>query len=478
MRREGSRGPEGDSCQGSAESLWRAIPEAIRGKHEEDYTQVPLSRAIVLLALPMMLELVMESTFGLVDIYFVGKLGPAAVAAVGLTGSLIILVFAIVMGLSMGTTAMVSRRIGEGKPEAAGVAAWQAILAGVIGSVPISILGAVSSKRFLTFMGGSEAVVDGYGYTAMLFAGSVTIFLLFLNNAIFRGAGDAAVAMRALWLANLINIVLDPLLIFGIGPFPRLGLVGAAVATTIGRGLGVLYQLAILFRGTGRIAIQRSSMRWNGEVFRQLLRVSATGMLQFFVATAAWMGIMRIIALFGEAVLAGYTISLRLIHFAILPSWGVSNAAATLVGQNLGAGKPDRAEESVIKTGFVNFAMLGVVAVVCRIFSDPLIRVFTSETEVIANGVQSLTILSAGYIFAGFSMVFGQAFNGAGDTTTPTWINLFCYWCWQIPLAYVLARPLGVGVMGVYWALVISGATWMVVGYVMFRRGKWKEHSI
>ena len=432
----------------------------------------------MLLALPMMLELVMESTFGLVDIFFVGKLGSAAVATIGLTGSVIILVFAIVMGLSMGTTAMVARRIGEGNPEAAGVAAWQAILAGVLGAIPTSLLGVLLSQKLLGWMGGTEAIVAGYRYTAMLFAGSVTIFLLFLNNAIIRGAGDAAVAMRALWLANLINIVLDPVLIFGLGPFPKLGLFGAAIATTIGRGAGVVYQMSKLFGGRGRIAITRRSMRWDSKVFLKLLRVSVTGMVQFFIATAAWLGVTRIIALFGPSVLAGYTITLRLIHFAILPSWGVSNAAATLVGQNLGAGKPDRAERAVLMTGLVNFAMLAAIAILFWLFASPMIRVFTSEPEVVRRGVESLKILSTGYIFGGFSMVFGQAFNGSGDTATPAWINFFCYWCWQLPLAYVLAKPLGVGVMGVYWSLVISGATWAVVGYVLFRRGKWKESVI
>lgn len=477
MRRDERHGSETDSAIAASESLWRAVPDAIRGSHE-DYTRVPLPRAIMLLALPMMLELVMESTFGLVDIFFVGKLGSAAVATVGLTGSVIILVFAIVMGLSMGTTAMVARRIGEGDPESAGVAAWQAILAGVLGAIPTSILGVLLSQKLLAWMGGTAAIVAGYGYTAMLFAGSVTIFLLFLNNAIIRGAGDAAVAMRALWLANLINIVLDPVLIFGLGPIPQLGLFGAALATTIGRGAGVVYQMVKLFQGGGRIALTRRSMRWDGEVFIKLLRVSVTGMVQFFIATAAWLGITRIIAFFGPSVLAGYTITVRLIHFAILPSWGVSNAAATLVGQNLGAGKPDRAERAVLMTGVVNFGMLGAISILFWLFANPLIRVFTSEPDVVQRGVESLRILSTGYIFGGFSMVFGQAFNGSGDTVTPAWINFFCYWCWQLPLAYALARPLGAGVMGAYWSVVISGATWAVVGYVLFRRGKWKENVI
>ena len=321
-------------------------------------------------------------------------------------------------------------------------------------------------------------MVAGSDYTAMLFAGSTTIFLLFLNNAIFRGVGDAAVAMRALWIANLINIALDPALIFGIGPIPRLGLFGAALATTIGRGVGVAYQMAMLLRGRGRIALNRSSMRWDPEILGRLLRVSGTGMVQFLAGTAAWLGITRIIALFGQTVLAGYTVALRLIHFAILPSWGVSNAAATLVGQNLGAGKPDRAEKAVLATGFVNCAMLGVIAIVFWLLAQPLIAVFTAEENVIARGVESLRVLSSGYIFVGFSMAFGQAFNGAGDTATPAWMNFFCYWCWQLPLAYVLAKPMGVGVMGVYGAVVISGATWAVAGYLIFRKGTWKTHVV
>ena len=380
-------GGTGTAPDKAGQSLWRAVPDAIRGSRE-DYTRIPLPRAIVLLAIPMMLELVMESTFGLVDIYFVGKLGPPAIAAVGLTGSVIIMVFAIVMGLSMGTTATVARRIGEGDPEAAGLAAWQAILAGVMGSAPVSLAGYLLAPALLRWMGASPEIEAGYQYTAVLFAGSVTIFLLFLNNAIFRGSGDAVTAMRALWLANLLNIVLDPLLIFGIGPFPELGLMGAALATTLGRGLGVVYQLAVLFGGRGKVSISRASMRWDGPVFWSLLRISITGMVQFFIATAAWLGLTRIIALFGGTVLAGYTLALRLIHVAILPSWGVSNATATLVGQNLGAMRPERAERAVISTGFVNFAMLSVISLAFWQFAEPLVKVFTADAEVVSNGVQ------------------------------------------------------------------------------------------
>ncbi len=469
--------PAGSVRPTERRSLWRTIPDAITGS-KQDYTSIPLPRAILLLAIPMVLELVMESTFGLVDIYFVGKLGPAAIATVGLTGSLIILVFAIVMGLSMGTTATVARRVGEGDPEAAGLAAWQGILAGLAGAIPVSVAGYILAPEMLRWMGASEAIEAGHGYTAVLFAGSPTIFLIFLNNAIFRGAGNAVVAMRALWLANLINMALDPLLIFGIGPFPEMGLTGAAVATTVGRGTGVAFQLAILFRGDGPVRITRAARRWDGPTFFNLLRVSLTGMLQFFVGTAAWLGVTRIISLFGETVLAGYTLSLRLIHMAILPSWGVSNATATLVGQNLGAARPDRAERAVILTGLLNFVMLSGIAVVFWILAEPLVRVFTTVDPVVENGTRSLKILSTGYVFAGFSMVFGQAFNGAGDTATPAWINLVCYWCWQLPLAYTLARPLELGVEGVYAAVVVSGATWAGVGYLLFRRGGWKQHRI
>lgn len=477
MEPDRSHPPRESAPDDNRVSLWRTVPDALRGSHE-DYTKIPLMRAILLLAIPMMLELVMESTFGLVDIYFVGKLGSAAVATVGLTGSLIILVFAIVLGLSMGTTALVARRIGEGDPEAAAKTAWQAILAGILGAVPLSIVGAVFAPKLLGWMGATPEMVAGSNYTAMLFAGSTTIFLLFLNNAILRGAGDATIAMRALWIANLINIVLDPLLIFGLGPIPRMGLLGAALATTIGRGVGVAYQIGGLMRGNGRIVLNRASMQWDPAIFKSLLRVSGTGMVQFLVGTAAWLGVTRIIALFGQTTLAGYTITLRLIHFAILPSWGVSNAAATLVGQNLGAGKPDRAHRAVLVTGFLNFAMLSVIAVLFWVFAKSMILVFTSEPGVIQEGVESLRILSSGYIFLGYAMVFGQAFNGAGDTATPAWMNFAIYWCWQLPLAYFVAKPMGMGVMGVYGAVVISGATWAIVGYVLFRKGKWKTHKV
>jgi putative MATE family efflux protein len=457
--------------------LRHMVWDSIKGTRE-DYTSGELSRAVVLLAVPMVLELIMESTFGLVDLYFVGRLGPDAVAAVGLTESLIILVFGVAMGLSMGTTAMVARRIGEGDKEGACVAAGQAVLTAVLIAAPIGIVGVLLAPRLLGWMGATPAVAQGWPYTAMLFGGSATIFLLFLNNAIFRGAGDAAIAMRALWFSNLINMVLDPCLIFGWGPFPELGLMGAAVATTIGRGAGVAFQFWMLASHDGRVRIGRRHLRPEWSVMKRLWRVSISGMVQFLVATANWLGIMRIVALFGAPTLAAYTIALRLIHFAILPSWGMSNAAATLVGQNLGAGKPDRAERAVWLTGRYNFLFLCGISLVFWAFAESLIGAFISDPEVIPIGVEVLRILSVAQVTAAYTMVIAQAFNGAGDTDTPTIINLIVYWLWQLPLAYTLARPLGFGAPGVFTAVLIAGITWAVTGVVLFRRGRWKEKKI
>lgn len=457
--------------------FWHVAWDSLKGTRE-DYTSGELSRAVMLLAVPMVLELVMESTFGLVDAFFVGRLGADAVAAVGLTESLIILVFGVAMGLSMGTTAMVARRIGEGDEEGACVAAAQAVLAAVLIAAPVGLVGALLAPRLLGWMGASPGVAEGWPYTAVLFGGSATIFLLFLNNAIFRGAGDAAIAMRALWISNLINMVLDPCLIFGWGPFPELGLAGAAVATTFGRGVGVMFQFWALGAREGRVRIHRRHLRLDWDVMKRLLRVSISGMVQFLVATANWLGIMRIVALFGAPTLAGYTIALRLVHFAILPSWGMSNAAATLVGQSLGAGKPDRAERAVWLTGRYNLVFLAGISLVFWFFAESLIGIFLSDAEVISIGVGILRILSIAQVTAAYSMVIAQAFNGAGDTDTPTIINLVVYWLWQLPLAYALARPLGFGAPGVFMAVVIAGVTWAVTAVIVFRRGRWKRKRI
>lgn len=459
------------------EPLWRAAISAIRGT-QEDYTKGELNRAIVLLAIPMMLELVLESVFGLVDIYFVGKLGEAAIGAVGLTGSLIILVFALAIGLSMGTTAMVARRIGEGDSEGAGVTAAQAILAGVGMSIVVSALGAFFARDMLAAMGAPPEVVAGYGYTAVLFGGSVTIFLLFLINAVFRGAGDAATAMRVLWVANGLNIILDPCLIFGWGPFPELGLAGAAWATTIGRGTGVALQLWILATGKRRVQVRWAHYRVVWSVMSRLLRVSATGILQFFVATAAWLGVAWIVTQFGSTELAGYTIGQRWIHFVILPAWGMSNAAATLVGQSLGAGDPARAEKAVWTTARYNMMFLGVVAVIFWFLARPLSAIFSDQPEVIAISTEFLRVVSFGYVAYGLSMVLAMSFNGAGDTDTPTWINFACHWCINLPIGYLLGHTLGWGMVGVYIGIVAAGLSWSAIGAAVFRLGHWKLKTV
>jgi putative MATE family efflux protein len=323
-----------------------------------------------------------------------------------------------------------------------------------------------------------EIIAVGTGYGRIILGGNIVIMFLFLNNAIFRGAGDATIAMRSLWIANIINLVLDPCLIFGLGPFPRLGVTGSAIASTIGRGVGVLFQLYVLSRGQGRVRISRQQMRVDPRVMLRLLRVSIGGMFQFLVATASWLGLVRIVAIFGGAALAGYTIAIRIIIFAILPSWGMSNAAATLVGQNLGAGKPERAERSVWVTGFCNMVFLGLVTIVFVAFARPLINIFTTDPEVVPYGIDALRYISYGYVFYAYGMVMVASFNGAGDTTTPTLINLACYWLFQIPLAYTLALPIGLGARGVFLAICIAESTIAVVGILVFRRGKWKTRKI
>lgn len=454
------------------------VRDAVAGT-QQDFTEGSLERAITLLAVPMVLEMGMESVFGIVDVYFVSSLGPDAVAAVGVTESLLTILFAIALGLSMSTTAMVARRIGEKNAEGAATAAVQAIFLGLIVSLVTGVLGALVAPRLLVFMGAPASVVEsGWGYATWMLGGNATILLLFLINGIFRGAGDAAIAMRALWLANFVNIVLDPCLIFGLGPFPALGVTGAAIATNIGRGTGVLYQLYRLSRGDGRLHVSRRHLRLEPDVMLRLLRLSLGGIGQFLIATASWLGLVRILTPFGSAALAGYTIALRIIVVAILPSWGMSNAAATLVGQSLGAGKPERAERSVWRTGFYNMVFLAGVAVAFIAFAEPLVRIFSQDPEVVAIGADCLRLISYGYVFYAYGMVMVQAFNGAGDTTTPTYINLFCYWLFQIPLAWALARGLDLGPRGVFLAITISESLIAVVGMLAFRRGTWKTRAV
>ena len=463
---------------GSQRSLWSSLVEAVRGSHQ-DYTTTNLNHAILLLAVPMVLEMVLESLFAVVDVAWVGRLGANAVATVGLTESMLSLVFSVGMGLSLSTTAMVARRIGEKDPEGAAVAAVQAILLGLFISLAIGLPCLVFAPNLLRLMGATPEIVSvGSGYTRICLGGSCAVLLLFLNNAIFRGAGDAAIAMRLLWVSNIINLILDPCLIFGLGPFPRLGVTGAALATFTGRSIGVLYQFYRLLKGTERIRILARQIHVQFSVLWRLLRVSFTGILQFAIAHTSWIGLVRIVSMFGAAALAGYTIAIRIVIFVILPSWGLSNAAATLVGQNLGAGKPDRAEKAVWRTGLYNVIFLGTVGVFFVLFAEPVVRLFIHDPEVVPLGAACLRIVSYGNLGYAYFMVMMQAFNGAGDTITPTIVNFFGFWLFEIPLAYVLAIPLGMKSNGAFFSIAIAESAMAAASAILFRRGKWKMQKI
>jgi len=458
--------------------IWSSIREALRGSHQ-DFTTGSLNRAILLLAIPMILEMVLESLFAVVDVFWVGRLGADAVATVGLTESLQSLVWAIGLGLSLSTTAMVARRIGEKDPAAAAVAGVQAIIIGLSVSVLVGVPCFFYAPTLLRLMGASPQIISvGSGYARIALGGSGVIVMLFLNNAIFRGAGDAAIAMRLLWVSNIINLVLDPCLIFGWGPFPKLGVTGAALATFTGRSIGVLYQFYRLLRGTERIRILVSQIRVNFQVLLRLLRVSLTGILQFAIAHTSWIGLVRIVSIFGSAALAGYTIGIRILIFVILPSWGLSNAAATLVGQNLGAKQPERAQISVWRTGFYNMLFLGLIGVIFLIFATPVVRLFTNDPAVVPLAATCLRILSYGNIGYAYGMVMLQAFNGAGDTVTPTFVHFFGFWMLEIPLAYFLAIPAHLGANGVYISIVVAEAAIAIAGILLFRRGRWKGQQI
>ncbi len=458
--------------------ILRTIRDSLDGSHR-DFTTGSLDRAIVLLAVPMVLEMAMESLFGIVDGFFVAKLGQDAVATVGFTESLLALVFGTAIGLSLSTTAMVARRTGEKDPEGAAIAAVQAIALGFGVSLIVAAIGLYFAGDLLTLMGASSTIVaTGSRYTSLMIGSSGVIFMLFLNNAIFRGAGDPALAMRALWLANAINIVLDPCLINGWGPFPRLGVMGAAVATTTGRGIGVLFQFWMLGTGKSRVVIGRREARINLPVLWRLLKVSVNGIIQFLIATASWLGLVRIISTFGSAAVAGYTIAIRLFVFVILPSWGLANAAAALVGQNLGAGKPERSEAAVYRSGIYNMVYLGTISIVFFTCADSLAGFFTREPEFHRVAVQCLHILAIGNMSYAWGMVMVQAFNGAGDTRTPTLVNLACYWVFQIPFAYLLAIVLGRGPTGVFIAIPSAETMLALASFILFRRGGWKKQKI
>jgi putative MATE family efflux protein len=458
--------------------FWPTVREALRGSRQ-DFTQEALGRAVLLLAVPMVLEMVLESVFAVVDVFWVAHLGADAVATVGITESMLALIYAVAIGLSMGATATVARRIGEKDPDGAARAAVSSIALGIAVALPIGIAGAILAPKLLSLMGGSpQLVASGAGFTRIMLGFNGVILLLFLINAIFRGAGDAAVAMRVLWLANIINLALDPCLIFGLGPFPRLGVMGASVATTCGRGTAVLVQMWILARGRGRIAIRRRHLSIAPAEMLRLLKISANGIVQAAIGTASWIGLVRIMSAFGSAALAGYTIGIRIIVFAILPSWGLSNAGATLVGQNLGAKKPDRAEKSVQIAGLYNMIFLGAIGLLFVILAEPIVRLFTGDPAIEPIGADCLRTVSYGFLFYAWGMVITQAFNGAGDTFTPTVINLFCFWLWEIPIAYLLSRYTRLGVRGVFYAITIAFSTLAVVSFSTFRRGKWKTTRV
>jgi MATE family, multidrug efflux pump len=450
------------------------VKEALRGS-KRDFTEGPIGPAIVVLAIPMVMEMCMESLFAVVDVFFVARLGADAVATVGLTESMLAIVYTVAIALCIGATATVARRIGEKDPEGAAQAAVQVIALGVIVSTAMGIFGALNARRLLTFMGAEPALL-GYNarFTMVMLGGNAAIMLIFLQNAIFRGAGDATVAMRVLWLANGINLVLDPCLIFGLGPFPELGVVGAAVATTTGRSIAVLVQLWVLTSGHSRIHIQRRHLRLEPRVMWNMCRLSGTGLLQVLLQTTSWIGLVRVISMFGSSALAGYTIGIRTILFALLPSWGLGNAAATMVGQALGAGKPDRAEKAVWTAGFYNMIFLGSVGALFVVLAPQIVAIYTSDPEIARHAVNCLRIVACGYVFYAYGMVLTQSFNGAGDTWTPTWINFGCFWLWEIPLAYLLALRLEMGPPGVYIAVTVAFSTVAVVSAFLFRRGHWK----
>ena len=472
-------GAGGDGTQElDRESWWQLFVHALRGTGG-DPTQGPLVRAITLLAVPMVLEMVMESVFAVVDIFFVSRLGDEAMAGVALTESLLTLIYTAAMGLSIGVTAVVARRIGEGDHDGAARATVQAVILGGLVATAVAVVGLVWAEDLLRLMGADEATVRiSLPYTQVMLGTNIVIVLLFLQNAAFRGAGDAAVAMRVLWLANGINIVLDPCFIFGLGPFPELGVQGAAVATSIGRGTAVLVQLYTLLRLGGHLQVRVRHLRVQFAVMARIIRLSATGTLQTFIGMASWIGLVRLMANFGPEALAGYAIAIRVILFAILPAWGLSNAAATMVGQGLGAGDPERAEQSVWIAAKMNLAFLGPVGLAFLLFAPLIVGAFGGTGESSAYAVACLRIVSVGFVFYAYGMVLTAAFNGAGAVWTPTIINFFCFWLLELPLGWALAYPFGMGPNGIFIAMMVAFSMVAVVGGVLFKRGRWKAAAV
>ncbi|MFM9904445.1 MAG: MATE family efflux transporter [Pyrinomonadaceae bacterium] len=462
------------SAAGLDNSFRAIVSEAFRGS-KRDFTQGSLGTALFILSVPMIIEMFAESLFAVVDIFFVAHLGANAVAAVGITESLMYLIYSVAIGLSIGAAATVARRIGEKNPDGAAHAATHSLYLGIIISVVLGITGVIFAPDFLRLMGADEAVIaEGSNFTRIMLGGNVVVVFLFLLNAIFRGAGDAAIAMRVLWLANGLNMILAPCFIFGVWFFPQLGVTGAAVGTTIGRGCGVLFAAYYLLFGGKRFTIRNHHWRIDPSQMWKLIKVSAPGILQFFIQMASWIGLVRVITLFGTQAVAGYQIGIRVVIFALLPSIGLSNAAATLVGQNLGAGNPARAEKAVWKAAFYNMFVQTTIGIIFVVFAQQIAGIFTSEPEVLSYATQALTIIAYGFFFYAIGMVLETAFNGAGDTWTPTLMNLFVFWLFEIPLAYILAYHFGMGPQGVFWAITVAFSVLAVVATLVFRRGKWK----
>lgn len=460
-------------------SFWQSVRQSLRGAEQHDYTALPLNRAVILLAVPMVLEMVMESLFAVADVFWVSHLGKEAVAVVGLTESIMTLIYAVAIGISIAATAIISRRIGEKEPELAAQAAGQIVLLGVLIATGLGIVLGYFAPDILRLMGAGEEIVTlGSGFARMMLGGNATVFLIFLINAIFRGAGDAVIAMRTLWLANALNIVLGPCFIFGWWIFPELGVTGAAVATNIGRGIGVLYQLWHLAGHHSRVKVRWQHFKPKREVIGAVLKKSGSGIIQLLISTTSWVGLFKILALFGSSALAGYTIAIRIVVFALMPAWGLANAGATLVGQNLGAHKPERAEAAVkiaVKFDVTVLSLIGIVFVLC---AHPLIRLFTDDPEVVVYGTQALWIVSLAFPLYAAGMCFEAAFNGSGDTWTPARLNFLCLWLGQIPIAWGLSKSLGFGPVGAFIAVPVAYSLLAVFSWFLFKRGKWKSQKV
>lgn len=462
----------------SKQTIFSLFKDAILGK-QQDFTQGSLRKAVFMLAIPMILEMLMESIFALVDIIYVSRVSVNAVATVGLTESVLTLVYAVAIGLSMAATALIARRTGEKDTKGANENAVQVIILGVFISMLISIVGILFPKEILGLMGGEpDLIAEGYGYTQILLGGNITVMLLFLINAIFRGAGNASIAMWTLILSNGLNIILDPIFIFGLGPIPAYGVEGAAIATTIGRGTAVVSQLLVLFYGAGKIKIAVKDLGIKVAVMLNLIKVSLGGIGQFLIGTSSWVFLMRIISEFGSEVLAGYTIAIRIMMFTLMPAWGMSNAAATLVGQNLGANQPKRAEKSVWITSKYCAYFMGIVSVIYIFFAPTFLSWFSENPNVVKNGALCLQIIAAGYIAYAYGMVVIQSFNGSGDTKTPTYINFVCFWLFQLPFAYLMAITLNFGPIGVFLAITLAEVLIAILGIWLFKKGKWKTIKV